>query len=54
MAVTSALEGWHGSLTRDDTPASTRVPTLAGVQLRCAHLIRSLRGVQTAALGAEK
>ena len=40
------LPGFHGTLVRDDYAAYAKYdPQLAGVQLCCAHLIRSLRGI---------
>ncbi|KDA42373.1 IS66 family transposase [Frankia sp. BMG5.23] len=44
--ATGVLTGWHGYLTRDDYAGWHQYdPTLAGVQLCCAHLIRALRAV---------
>jgi hypothetical protein len=53
--ATGVLDGWHGYLTRDDYAGWHQYdPTLAGVQLCCAHLIRGLRAVLTLAPGAQK
>ncbi|MDT3446311.1 transposase, partial [Pseudofrankia sp. BMG5.37] len=53
--ATGVLDGWHGYLTRDDYAGWYQYdPGLAGVQLCCAHLIRSLRAVLALAPGAQK
>ncbi|SNQ50410.1 transposase [Frankia canadensis] len=53
--TTGVLTGWHGLFTRDDYAGWHQYdPTLAGVQLCCAHLIRSLRAVLTLAPKVQK
>jgi len=46
IAATEVLDGWSGYFTRDDDAGWHQYdPTLADVQLCCAHLIRALRAV---------
>ncbi|ORT46822.1 hypothetical protein KBI5_23115 [Frankia sp. KB5] len=53
--ATGVLDGFTGYLTRDDYAGWHQYdPTLAGVQLCCAHLIRALRAVRQLAPGAQK
>jgi transposase len=53
--TTGILAGWHGFFTRDDYAGWHQYdPALAGTQLCCAHLIRSLRAVLTLTPGAQK
>ncbi len=55
IAGTEVLTGWHGCLTRDDYAGWHQYDgTLAGVQLCCAHLIRSLRAVLILAPSVQK
>jgi hypothetical protein len=53
--ATGVLKDWNGLFTRDDYAGWHQYdPTLAGVQLCCAHLIRSLRAVLTLAPKVQK
>jgi hypothetical protein len=55
IGATGVLDGWAGYLTRDDYAGWHQYdPTLAGVQLCCAHLIRALRAVLMLTPGAQK
>jgi len=53
--ATGVLAGYHGLFTRDDYAGWHQYDDqLAGVQLCCQHIIRSLRAVLTLAPGAQK
>jgi hypothetical protein len=55
IAGTEVLEGWHGFFTRDDYAGWHQYDAgLAGVQLCCAHIIRSLRAVLMLAPNVQK